>query len=180
MAEHWEQLEQGVPLYDEFGDVYGYKDMLKYDKLSGQFILTYSAVKAELNIDLETLKGTKTNGEIFLKELSGIIYGYIYKKKPAILREKTEYYLTYDRRNRRILYLAMVDMIRYALYSGGNIMGYQPGVNLNESDELNIEKLRNERMVSYVTDSLLKTNFLIDRNFVEYFKVPSEVEWRGV
>jgi len=180
MAEHWEQLEQGVPLYDEFGDVCGYKDMLKYDKLSGQFILTYSAVKAELNIDLETLKGTRTNGEIFLKELSGIIYGYIYKKKPAVLRHKTEYYLTYDKRNRRILYLAMVDMIRYALYSGGNIMGYQPGVNLNEADELDVEKLRNERMVSYVTDSLLKTNFLIDRNFVDYFEVPSEVEWRGV
>lgn len=180
MAEHWEQLEQGIPIYDEFGQVYDFQDMLEYDKRSGQFVLTYTAVKNELNIELSKLKGTKLNGEIFLKELSGIIYGYIYKKKPAILRDKTEYYLTYDKRNRRILYYAMLDMIRYSLYSGGNIMGYQPGVNLNESDELDIEQLRNERMVSYVTDSLLKTNFLIDRNFVEYFEVPSEVEWRGV
>lgn len=180
MAEHYEQLKNGVPLYDKDGNVYGYEDMLEYNKIYGQFELTTDAVKNELNIDLSQLRGDATNGRVFLKELSLILYSYIYKKKPAVLREKTEYFLTYDKVNRRVLYLCLVDMIRYALYAGGNIMGYQPGVNLNETDQIDIDVLRNERIMSYVTDSILKTNRLVDRNFIEFFKLPEDTEWRYV
>lgn len=174
---HWEQLKNGAPIYDEEENVYGFEDKLIYDKKSGRFILTIDAVKNELNVNLTELRESHENARAFLDELSLLLYSYIYKKKNPVLRRKKEYYLTFDLRNRRILYECMIDMLRYSFYSGGNIMAYQPGVNLNETGEINIEELRNERIVSYVTDSLLKTNFLVDRNFVEDFQEIEE-DWR--
>lgn len=174
---HWEQLKNGAPIYDEEGNVYGFEDKLIYDKKSGRFILTIDAVKNELNVNLTEIRESHENARAFLDELSLLLYSYIYKKKNPVLRRKKEYYLTFDLRNRRILYECMIDMLRYSFYSGGNIMAYQPGVNLNETGEINIEELRNERIVSYVTDSLLKTNFLVDRNFVEDFQEIEE-DWR--
>lgn len=169
MSNHWEQLKEGTPVFNEFNEVIGFEDKLNFDTKIKQFILTTDSITNELNVNLELVRGSKESADVFLKEISNIVYAYIYKKKPAILRKKTEYFLTFDMRNRRILYLAMVDMVRYAFFSGGNILGYQPGVNLNESGLIEIEKLRDERLVSSVTDSLLKTNFLVDRNFVESF-----------
>ena len=173
---HWEQLKNGAPVYTIENKVFGYEDLLEYDETNRYFVLTNSAIKNELNIDVSIMKGNRENAKAYLKEISNIIYSYIYKKKPAVLRNKTEYFLKYDLRNRLVLYLAMLDMIRYSLYGGGNIIGYQPGINFNESSKLDIELIRDERIVSYVTDSILKTNFLVDRNFVEKFSVP-EGEW---
>ena len=177
MNNHWEQLSDGAPVFDVFGDVFEFEGKLLYDKTYKVYKLTIDSVRNELNVDLEIVRGSRENAESFLTELSNLLYSYIYKKKPAILREKTEYYLTFSLRTRRIIYLALIDMVRYAFYSGGNIMAYQPGVNLNETGLIDIEQLRDERIVSYVVDSLLKTNFLVDRNFVEAFDlVPYTVE----
>lgn len=165
----WGNLKNGAPVFNSNKEVVDFEEKMTYNKTLRQFVLTTDTITNELNVNLEIVRGSKENADVFLKEISTIVYAYIYKKKPAILRNKMEYYLTFDMRNRRILYLAMVDMVRYAFISGGNIIGYQPAVNLNESGMIDIEKLRDERIVSYVVDSLLKTNFLIDRNFVESF-----------
>ncbi len=173
---HWEQLKDGAPLKDQNEKVYGFENKLLWEDTQKTFYLTTNAVLNELNVNLETVKETKENAISFLREIAQVLYAYIYKKKPAILREKTRYFLTYDLRNRLILYLCMIDMIRYAWYSGGNIVGYQPAINFNETDIGDIEKVRDERVVSFVTDSILKTNHLVDRNFVEKFVVPNG-EW---
>jgi len=174
MAEHWEQFNDGAPIYDDNGNVFGYEDKLIWNNDYKQYELTIDAVRNNLNVDLEIARGDKANAKVFLKELSLIIHAYIYKKKPAVLKEKTQYYLTYKLRNRQVLYEAMLDMIRYAFFSGGNVLSYQPGVNLNETGLIDIENLRDERIVSYVTDAILKTNFLVDRNFIEAFIVPEQ------
>jgi|GEM_PF-5021607 len=173
---HWEQLKNGAPLFDQDKKVYGFENDLIYDEVQETLRLTIDAVSNELNIPLELIKKDTTNANVFLRELSQLVYSYIYKKKPAVLREKTKYILHYDMKNRKTLFLVLIDVIRYALYSGGNITGYQPGVNLNETGIIDVEDLRNERIMSYVSDSLIKTNFLVDRNFVEKFTLPEE-EW---
>lgn len=172
MAEHWEQFEDGAPIYNDDGEVFGFENKLVWNDNWKQYELDIDAVRNEINVDLEIARGDRANAKAFLQELSTLTYAYIYKKKPAVLREKTEYYLTYKLTNRKVLYEAMIDMIRYSFYSGGNVLGYQPGVNLNETGMIDIEELRDERIVSYVTDAILKTNFLIDRNFVDAFDVP--------
>lgn len=177
MSKHWEQLENGAPIYDREGNVYGFEGKLIFDEFTKHYILTLDAVKNELNVDLEIVRGSKENANVFLEELSELLYAYIFKKKPAQLREKTEYFLAFDMRNRRVLYRSLIDLVRYAFFSGGNIMAYQPGVNLNETGTIDIETLRDERMVSYVTDSILKTNRLVDRFFIEKFTPIKEEEW---
>lgn len=174
---HYDQLKDGAPVLDEDGYVYGFEDYLEWDKLHRRFYLKVDAVDSELNISLANVRQTHENAVVFLKELSEIIYSYLYKKKSGIRRDKLEYFLNFDMRNRRILYIAMLDMVRYALYGGGNIISYQPGVNLNETSIGDIEKLRDERIVSFVTDSTLKTNRLIDRDFIERFSVPEDLDW---
>lgn len=174
---HYDRLKDGAPILDEEGRVYGFEDYLEWDDLHRRFYLRVDAVDSELNISLENVRQTYENAVVFLKELSEIVYSYLYKKKSGIRREKLEYFLNFDMRNRRILYVAMLDMVRYALYAGGNIISYQPGVNLNETDIGDIEKLRDERIVSYVTDSTLKTNRLVDRDFIERFSVPEDFDW---
>lgn len=174
MVNHWEQFSDGAPIYDEFDNVFGFEGQLIYNDKYKQFELNIDAVKNDIGIDLEFARGDRANARLFLTEISTLLYAYIYKKKPAVLREKTRYFLTYKLSIRRVLYEAMVDMIRYSFYSGGNIIGYQPGVNLNETGLIDIEQLRDERMVSYVTDAMLKTATLVDRNFIEYFEVPEE------
>lgn len=174
---HYEQLKQGAPILNEDGSVYEFEDYLKWDNLHRRFYLKVEQVDSEFNISLSNARGSHENAVVLLKEISEIVYAYLYKKKSGIRREKLEYFLNFDLRNRRILYIAMLDMIRYALYGGGNIVGYQPGVNLNETDLGDIEKLRDERIVSYVTDSTLKTNRLIDRDFIERFSVPEDLDW---
>lgn len=181
MVEHYEQLKEGAPIFDVYAEekntVYGFQDMLEWDEFHRRYYLTVDAVDNELNVDLVTARGDYANAKSFLKEISELVYAYLYKKKTGIRREKLEYFLTFDLRNRRILYIAMIDMLRYAFYSGGNVIGYQPGVNLNESQQISMEDLRDERIVSYVTDSVLKTNRLIDRDFVERFSVPDDFKW---
>jgi hypothetical protein len=174
MANHWEQFSDGAPIYDEFGEVFGFEGLLFWNDKYKQYELNIDSVKNEIGIDLEIARGDRANARLFLTEVSTLIYAYIYKKKPAVLRNKTRYFLTYKLSIRRVLYEAMVDMIRYSYYSGGNIMAYQPGVNLNETGLIDIEQLRDERIVSYVTDAILKTNTLVDRNFIEAFEVPEE------
>ena len=176
---HWEQLVMGESLLDENGDVVGFEEKLIWDGNQKTLYLHPDSVRNELNVDLEMVKKDYENSIAFLREISQLLYSYILKKKPAVLHDKTKYFLHYDKRNKRILYLCMVDLIRYALYSGGNIAGYQPAINFNESGMLDIEKIRDERIMSFVTDSILKTNHLIDRNFVDYFELPSEEENDG-
>lgn len=171
---HWEQLKNGVPLFDNFGKVHGFENKLLWDSNNDCFVLDIDAVRNELNVDLELVKGTKENAVAFLREISQIVHEYIHRKKPAILREKSEYFLKYDMRNRKIIYRCLVDMVRFALYSGGNITGYQPAINFNETSVADIEKVRDERVLSFVMDSIIKTNRLMDRNFIEYFTLPEE------
>lgn len=181
MAKHYEQLKHGEDLLkyseeEKKNVVIGYEKELTWDEKQKTLVLTIDAVSNELQVDLVKIRKDRENAIAHLRELSQLLYSYILRKKPAILKEKTEYYLKYDMRNRRIIYLCLLDLIRYSLYGGGNIIGYQPGVHLNDGDVLDIEKMRDERVMSFVTDSILKTNFLVDRNFVESFDVPDE-EW---
>jgi len=174
---HYDQLKEGAPIFDKNGYVKGFEEELEWNEKDRRFVLTTDAVKNELGVDLAQVRGDANNARIFLDEISNLVYTYLYKKKTGRRRPKMEYYLTFDMRNRRALYYAMLDMLRYAFYSGGNIAGYQIGVNFNESALMDIHELRDERIVAYATDSILKTNMLIDRDFVERFTVPDNVEW---
>ena len=179
MMEHWTQLKKGARIFNENKTIYKYEEELTWDENQKTLVLTSDAVKNELNVDLEDVRGDTQNVNAFLREISQLLYTYIIKKKPAILEEKTRYFLNYDLRNRRIIYLCLIDLIRYSLYGGGNVIGYQPAINLNESGIIDIEKVRDERIMSFVTDGILKTNRLVDRNFIEYFELPSEEENDG-
>lgn len=176
---HWGQLVKGAPLLNQDKQVVGFEDELIFDKMQKTLYLNPDSVTNELNIDLTLVRGDYNNVISFLREISQLLYSYILKKKPAVLHDKTKYFLHFDLRNRRILYLCMIDLVRYSLYGGGNIIGYQPAINLNESGMLDIEKVRDERVMSFVTDSILKTNHLVDRNFIEYFELPGGEENNG-
>ena len=176
---HWEQFDYGAPLFNADKTINQFEDELAWDKFQKTLVLTSDAVRNELAIDLEDVRGDNENVIAFLRELSQLLYTYILKKKPAVLEEKTRYFLHYDLRNRRIIYLCLIDLIRYSIYGGGNVLGYQPSVNLNESGLIDIEKVRDERIMSFVTDGILKTNRLVDRNFVDYFELPPREENDG-
>lgn len=176
MSNHWDRLKDGQKLLTSDDKVYGFENKLIWDKFHKRLILTVDAINKELKDDLASIRGDEENAREFLNQISLITYEHILRKKPAILREKMQYYLKYSYTTRKVLYDAMVDMVRYTLYGGGNIIGYQPAINFNETSIGDIEKVRDERVVSYVTDSILKTNFLTDRNFVEDFTLPNE-EW---
>ena len=178
MTEHWEQLKNGAPLFSNLDkkEILGYENKLVWDDVQKTMVLTVDAVSNRLRVNLEGVQGSKDNANVFLQELSLLLYEHILRKKPAVLREKTKYFLHYDMTNRNIIYNCLIDLIKYAFYSGGNILAYQPGVNMSDGEVLDIEKMRDERVMSYVTDSLLKTNTLVDRNFVEYFELPDKEE----
>jgi hypothetical protein len=173
---HYNQLKNGIPLYDANGNVFGFEHDLTWNDKWEHFQLTLDSVKNEVGLNLEEVKGDHENANIFLNELARIVYGYLYKKKTAGLNEKLRYYLKYEKRARKIIWQSMIDMIKYAMVGGGNIVGYQPAVNPNESTILDIREMRDERIVSFVMDSLLKSGKLIDRGFIEEFTVPNE-EW---
>lgn len=178
MEKHYNQLREGAPIFNDDDTVYGFDNELKFDVSKKRYILKSDSVINELGVDLTEIKRTKENVNFFLDELSNLVYAYIYKKKAAHKRKKLEYLLAFDMDYREAIYESMLDTIRYALYSGGNIVGYQPAVNFNESGKLDIEEVRNERIISYVTDSALKTRHLVDRDFRDKFKIPEYFEWR--
>lgn len=133
-------------------------DYLVYDKQMHKYVLTTVCATVELGLNLNQIfndendanKSTLANRA--LKEISNKLYNYIYSFNPRY-KLYTEYVLANNEDAREIIKECLKNELLYNI-KNGDFYNYA-GVNLAKGITMDIEQLRDRRVVSKLTEDML-------------------------
>lgn len=134
---------------NEDTDVYPYNDNdMVYDLDTRQYLLTIGGVSKHLDENLETLLGTIKKADIFLLEISDIIYNHIYSRIQIQILPHKRHQIAKDENIRPLFKRILLAQIRYSIRSGANLLGDMHGVNIEKGKALPIASLRGRVEIS--------------------------------
>ena len=128
-----------------------YDDLdMKYDMNLRQYILEPNYVLNNLYLEehVETELGSNERFNRLLREVSDDIYRYIYRYTLKNQIEIKRYILAKKEEVRDIIKRAMLYQVRYYLRSGGGLLKDMPGVDLERSRLIDLDRLRGEGHIS--------------------------------
>lgn len=132
-------------------------DLMHYDYKAHRYVLKPEAVRNDLGINLSEVLNNlgdtnpSTLPERFLNDVSQKLYSYIYKFSPQ--KYLIEYRLAKDPYCRDLIYECLCNEVKYTL-KNGDFWNYA-GVNLSKAQAMPLDALRNEGMVSALTEQQL-------------------------
>lgn len=128
---------------------YDDKDM-KYDMDLRQYVLTPNYVLNNLYLEehIETELRSNKRFDRLLREVSDDIYRYIYRYTLKNQIEIKRYVLAKKEEVRDVLKRAMLYQIRYYLRSGGGLLKDMPGVDIERSRMIDLDRLRGEGSIA--------------------------------
>lgn len=119
-------------------------ELMTYLKEEHRYILTSDYVKSKLNIELDTLLTNATEARVFLDEISEITYDVLFSEigHNNFNQEVEEFKISKTEEGRSTIKRAMISMVKYAVRSGGTLLGDQHGVDIKTGNVIDIERLR--------------------------------------
>ena len=128
---------------------YDDKDM-KYDMNLRQYVLNPNYVLNNLYLEehIETELRSNKRFDRLLREVSDDIYRYIYRYTLKNQIEIKRYILAKKDTIRDVLKRAMLYQIRYYLRSGGGLLKDMPGVDIERSRMIDLDRLRGEGSIA--------------------------------
>lgn len=139
---------------------YPYNDnKMTYNLAEHRYALNPQYVTDKTGIVLQNVlrsamdNNVSASAERFVDFISRHFYGYIYRNIPTANRNIIEYALAKCPELRDIIAQCMVNEVEYALSEGG--FWNKSGVNIAKGSVMDLSTLRDTRVVSYDTQSLL-------------------------
>ena len=125
-------------------------EAMKYDMGLRQYVLKQNYVLNNLYLDehIETELRSNNRFERLLYEVSDDIYRYIYRYTLKNQIEIKRYLLAKKEEIRDLLKRAMLYQVRYYIRSGGGLLKDMPGVDIERSRMIDLDRLRGEGSIA--------------------------------
>jgi hypothetical protein len=134
---------------------YNDKDM-KYDIDLRQYIITASGVLKYTGINLLNNFDEPQEADAFLIECSDDVYNHIYLMSRLDTISYKRHQIAKDETIREDFKKALIYQIRYAHRSGAHLIKDQHGINLEKGKAIELERIRNEVLISSPTKQTLQ------------------------
>lgn len=158
-----------------------YQEM-NYDKVYHRYVPTQVGLELAMATKLEqqthlfdaTSSSITADIEAWLTMISDTIYDWIYSETPIGNHAYIEYMFAYDQFCIKVLWKCMVDMARYDISSGGMLVGYQHGINIERAKLIDRKSLRGRIVIPDAVEKKLRTTGLLTAVDLPY-TVPREM-----
>lgn len=136
-------------------------DDMVYDLSLRQYKLTVNGVKDILGYNLEVDMGSIALANIFMNEISDIIYNHIYSYSQIKQIELKRWVIAKDENLRELFKRILLAQTRYAIRSGANLIGDMHGINFERGKALDIKQVRGDILISEQAKQMLKQSGLL-------------------
>lgn len=131
-----------------------------------RYVLTPDYVKNAIGINIAEEIGNHSDMIIFLNEISEIVYSFLYENirpesVPIVEYRIAKKYEDGGYKGRKAIMKAMHGMVKYALSSSGDLVGYQTGFNVETGMITDIDKLRGRIIIPDYSEKQLRAARLL-------------------
>ena len=158
--------------------IFPYNDNeMVYDLSLRQYKLTVSGVKDILGYNLEVDMGSIALANIFMNEISDIIYNHIYAYSQVKQIELKRYMIAKDKDLRELFKKVLLAQTRYAIRSGANLIGDMHGINFERGKALEEKQVRGDILISAQAQNILKRSGLLYTGYMYIPDIEDDGTW---